>query len=308
MSVESARKPLTLGTRASRLARWQTEHIAMLLSRECGVKCEIVDVRTSGDRTTDRAIAEVGGTGVFTRELEAALLDGRIDAAVHSLKDLPTAEAPHTTIAALCSRGDPADALITREPGELEDLEPGSRVGTSSVRRRAQLLALQMDLAVVDIRGNVDTRIQKVLAGEYDAVVVAAAGVNRLGLTEHVGQVLSMDLMLPAPGQAALAVQCRAEDEDTVRVVRGLDSRRVRAETTAERAFLAALGGGCSAPIAALARCVTNRQITFTGRILSPDGTEQIQVKEKGGADQAADVGQRAAEEAIRQGARELLA
>lgn len=308
MSVQSSRKSLTLGTRASPLARWQTEHIATLLSRECGVDCEIVDVKTSGDEATDRPIGGIGGKGVFTRELEDALLAGRIDAAVHSLKDLPTDEHPETTIAALCSRGDPADVLIAQEATGLDDLNPGSRVGTSSVRRRAQLLALQMGFEVVEIRGNVDTRIEKVLAGEYDATVLAAAGVIRLGLTRHVREALSLDLMLPAPGQAALAVQCRKEDVETVETVKALDSRRVRAEAIAERAFLAALGGGCSAPIAALARCVTNRQITFTGRVLNPEGTEQIQVKEQGPADEAEVIGRRAAEQAIDQGARELLA
>ena len=308
MSVESARKPITLGTRASALARWQAKHIATLLSRECGVPCEIVDVRTSGDETTDRPIAAIGAKGVFTRDLEDALREGRIDAAVHSLKDLPTDDPDGTVVAALLSRGDPSDVLVTKEPAELESLAPGSRVGTGSVRRRAQLQALGMGFDIIDIRGNVDTRIEKVLSGEYDATILAAAGVNRLGLAKHVSQSLPLDLMLPAPGQAALAVQCRADYAETREALGALDSRRVRAEATAERAFLAALGGGCSAPIAALARFVSARQVTFTGRVLRADGSEQIQVKEQGSAEDAVAIGQRAAEQALAQGARELLA
>lgn len=240
---------LRIGTRASALATTQTGHVAAALEALGAGPVELVPVRTDGDRLRG-SLATLGGTGVFVTALRDAVLDGRCDLAVHSLKDLPTGYAPGLTIAAVPQRVDPSDALCTSADRTLETLPRGARVGTGSPRRRAQLLAVRPDLDVVDIRGNVDTRLGR-LADDLDAVVLAAAGLERLGRTDAVSELLTADVMLPAPGQGALAVECREGDD--LAAVRALDHLSSRLSVIAERALLAALEAGCAAPVGALA-------------------------------------------------------
>ncbi len=263
---------LTFATRPSALARWQTNYIAEQLQATWeDLNCEEVIIKTKGDRILDVPLPEVGGKGLFTQELEAALREGRVDAAVHSLKDLPTEDSPGLSIGLIPERADARDVLITPEGYKLDDLPQGAVVGTSSNRRTAQLLAYRPDLSVKSIRGNVDTRLRKVNTDEYDAIVLAAAGVTRLGLQAHISQYLPYEIMLPAPGQGALAVQCRAGDESNLNILRALEHPPTRLAVTAERAFLEALGGGCSLPVGALAT-VTAGEMELQGVIASPDG------------------------------------
>jgi hydroxymethylbilane synthase len=299
---------VTLGTRGSALARAQTELVAARLGAVgSGVACSTRVISTAGDRTQDSGepLPSIGGKGLFTQELERALRDGEIDLAVHSLKDLPTEEAPGVAIAAVTARDDVRDCLVAREAGSLADLAPGSVVGTSSLRRSAQLAALRPDLEIRSIRGNVDTRIRKVTEGEYDAAVLAAAGIRRLGLDEVVTEWLSDATMLPAPGQGALAVQCRADDDGMRALLAGLDDGVARAETTAERAFLRALGGGCAAPVAALATTTTTPRVRLQGLVASVDGRDVVRVHGEGDPHE---VGERLAQEALSLGADRILA
>lgn len=263
---------LTFATRPSALARWQTNYIAEQLGAFWeNLQCEQVIIKTQGDRILDKPLPEVGGKGLFTQELEAALRDGRVDVAVHSLKDLPTEDSPGLDIGLIPERADARDVLIFPGGQGMDDLPHGAVVGTSSNRRAAQLLAHRPDLSLKSIRGNVDTRLRKVSTGEYDAILLAAAGVNRLGLQEQISQYLPYEIMLPAPGQGALGVQCRTGDEDTLKILRVLEHPPTRQAVTAERAFLAALGGGCALPVGALAR-VQEDEIQLRGVIASPDG------------------------------------
>ncbi|MGH2537619.1 MAG: hydroxymethylbilane synthase [Candidatus Promineifilaceae bacterium] len=246
---------VVIGSRASKLARRQAGCVAQRLRQAWpGLTCSIRLFVTAGDRTLERPLPEMGAKGVFTAELEQALRQGEIQLAVHSLKDLPVADSPGLTLGAIPERADARDVLVARHQWTLATLPAGATVGSSSPRRQAQLLAVRPDLIIRPIRGNVETRLAKVLAGEYDAAVLAAAGLLRLDLGDHIREWLPVEIMLPAPGQAALAVQCRAEDEATVALLAAIDDRAIRAAATAERAFLAALGGGCSAPVAAYAQ------------------------------------------------------
>jgi hydroxymethylbilane synthase len=273
-----ANKTLVLGTRTSRLALWQTRHvIARLQAAWPDLNCQERHFVTKGDVTLDRPLPEIGGKGLFTAELEQALHNGEIDLAVHSLKDLPVEEAAGLVIGAIPGRADARDVLVARNGWKLATLPPGAIVGTSSTRRQAQLLAACPALTIRPIRGNVETRINKVMSGEYDATVLASAGLQRLGLLELVSEWLPFTLMLPAPGQAALAVQCRVDDVTTLSLLAAIDDPDARAVTTSERAFLAALGGGCAAPIAAYA-FVESGRITMEALVASPDGRRVIRL------------------------------
>lgn len=297
---------ITLGTRGSALARWQTEWVAECLRRAWpGLEIRTQLFTTVGDRVLDKPLPEIGGKGLFTEELENALRAGLIDLAVHSLKDLPIAEAAGLALGAIPARADARDVLIARAGLTLEALPAGARVGTSSLRRAAQLLARRPDLTLLPLRGNVDTRVRKALSGDYDAIVLAAAGVERLDLASHVTEYLPLDVMLPAPGQAALAVQCRAADARVRDLLRPLDDAATRAAVTAERAFLQALGGGCSAPVAAYARPSADSQLHLDGLVAAPDGRRVIRMS-GAGADPAA-LGAWLAAEARAQGAEALL-
>lgn len=305
-------RTLKVGTRTSRLARWQSERVVQLLRDAWpDLRCEIHPFVTKGDKTLDRPLPEIGGKGLFTAELERALRAGEIDIAVHSLKDLPVEEAPGLTVGAVTDRANAQDGLVARNRQTLETLPAGAVVGTSSLRRQAQLLAQRPDLQVKSIRGNVGTRVRKALEGEYDAAVLAAAGLERLEMTDVVSQWLPPTVMLPAPGQAALAVQCRAGDERVLTLLAAIESEGARRTTAAERRFLQALGGGCSAPIAAYGTVTADGRLRLRGLIATPDGERVINVEgesEGTDLDSALALGERLAEEATAQGATAILA
>ena len=268
---------LKVGTRSSRLAVWQTELVATgLRQARPGLAIEHVLITTLGDRISDVPLPRLGDKGIFTRELEDALRDGTIDLAVHSLKDLPTDLPRGLTIGAVLQRADPRDALVAASPVSLDTLQAGARVGTSSLRRRAQLLARRPDLDVRDLRGNVPTRVDKVLTGDLDAAVLAVAGLTRLGLSAHIAEVLGPDLMLPAPGQGALAVEIRADDQRTGALVALLDDSDTRLATTAERSLLAELEGGCQAPVGALATFTSRGVMRLEGLVIDLDGHDAL--------------------------------
>jgi len=298
---------VALGTRGSALARAQAELVATALrSAWPGLEVAVRPIETAGDRTqaSGRPLPEIGGKGLFTEALERALREGDIDLAVHSLKDLPTAEAPGVVVGAICVREDPRDCVVARSGSALASLPSGAVLGTSSLRRLAQLRASRPDVEVRSIRGNVDTRIRKVREGEYDATVLAAAGVRRLGLENAVTEWLPLETMLPAPGQGALAVQCRAGDDEALTLLAAVDDPAARSETTAERAFLSALGGGCAAPVAAHGR-VTASGVRLDALVASLDGREIVRVRGEGAV---AEVGERLAREALDAGAGRILA
>ena len=249
---------IRIATRGSKLARWQADWVAARLG-EFGANAEIIEIQSSGDAEQLSPVAALGSVGVFTKEIQAAALDGRAELAVHSLKDLPTEQTPGLTLAAIPPREDPSDALVARGGATLDALPDGARIGTGSVRRRAQLLHLRPGLAPPDIRGNVDTRLRKLDAGEFDAIVLAAAGLARLGWSERITEFLAPPRMLPAPGQGALALECGASDSATRQLVAKLDHMPTRLAVTAERMTLAELRGGCSAPVGAWGRIVDGR-------------------------------------------------
>jgi hydroxymethylbilane synthase len=269
---------LTFATRPSALARWQTARVIQLLqASHPGLECSEYVIATTGDRLLDRPLPEIGGKGFFTAELEQALLSGKLQAAVHSLKDLPVEESPGLVLAAVPERESARDVLVSAQAWTLSDLPEGARVGTSSLRRAAQLLARRPDVLILPLRGNIDTRVRKVLDGEYEAIVLAEAGLTRLGLRAHVREVFPLEVMLPAPGQGALAVQCRADDAESIALLAAIHDPITMAEVRAERAFLAGLGGGCSLPVGAFAE-KEDDTIILTGGVISPDGKQAIRL------------------------------
>lgn len=296
---------LILGSRTSKLALWQTNYAIERLQGDWpGLVCRVRPIVTSGDKNQQQPLPEIGGKGLFTAELEQALLDKEIDCAVHSLKDLPVEDSPGLALGAIFGRTDARDALIARQSTSLADLPPAARVGTSSLRRQAQLRAARPDLLIEPMRGNVDTRLRKVFDGEYDAAVLAAAGLERLNLAQHIREHLPLTVMLPAPGQGALAIQCRQDDANTLALLAAVDEADLRAAVTAERTFLQALGGGCSAPIAAYAAWDSGR-LHLQGLVASLDGRQIIRVVNSGGDGLA--LGTTLAQEALAKGAQALL-
>jgi hydroxymethylbilane synthase len=264
---------LNFATRPSALARWQTNYVIEKLQHQWpDLSCQVETITTRGDRILNKPLPEIGGKGLFTYELEEALLQGRVDAAVHSLKDLPTDDTAGLTVGVIPKRADTRDVLIFPTGNSLEDLPPGAVVGTSSIRRQAQLLAHRPDLNTKSIRGNVGTRIDKTLSGQYDAVILAAAGVNRLGLDKHITQYFSDNQMLPAPGQGALGVQYRSGDQGTHNILQEISDHSTHLAVTAERAFLASLGGGCSLPVGALG-ILEGKILHLTGVVAAPNGS-----------------------------------
>lgn len=298
---------MRIGTRGSDLALTQSRLVRSLLGgSEADTPLEIIT--TAGDRLPDASLARIGGKGVFTKEIEEALLAGRVDIAVHSLKDLPTENPPGLVIAALLPREDPRDVLVSRSGARLAELPSGARVGTSSLRRRSQVLARRPDLQVEDLRGNVPTRLKKVDEGHLDAVIVAAAGLIRLGLAGRITETLDEEIMLPAPGQGILAVQTRASDAATIAAVRRLADPVATAEAAAERAFLVGLGGGCLVPVGARARVTPDTdRIHLAGFVGHPSGRPAIRRSSEGLATAAAEIGRALAEVAMGQGARAIL-
>ncbi len=299
---------LRIGTRASALATTQSGLVADLVREHLGRECELVEVTTEGDRSAE-SLATIGGTGVFVTALRDALIAGHVDVAVHSLKDLPTAPDPRIALAAVPVREDPRDVVVARDGLTLGELPVGSRLGTGSPRRAAQLHALGMGLEIVDIRGNVDTRIAKVRSGEYDAVVLARAGLARLGRLDEATEVLDPLQVLPAPGQGALALECRSLDTELLRDLAVLDDPGTRAAITAERSVLATLEGGCTAPIGAMAEVAEGDdglELWVRAVALSPDGTLSVRMSATGSVEDAADLGARLARDMLADGAGEL--
>ncbi len=296
---------IRIGTRGSKLALWQANWVAARLS-EAGFPAELVIIATRGDVST-RPLSEVGGQGLFTKEIQHELLAQRVDVAVHSLKDLPTVPVPGLLLAAVPERETTEDCLLSRDHVGFEDLKSGARIGTGSARRQSQLRAWRSDIEVADIRGNVDSRLRKLQTGEYDAIVLAAAGLSRLGLTEHITQRLPQDRMLPAIGQGALGLECRALDQPTIDALAVLNDAASHAAVIAERSLLGSLLAGCLAPVAALAR-VDGERLTLTARVLARDGREQIDATEEGLASDAGDIGVRLALTLTELGAARLIA
>jgi hydroxymethylbilane synthase len=271
---------LRIGSRGSQLALWQANHISSLL-RERGHEVEVEIIKTTGDKITDVPLAKVGTKGMFTKEIEEALAAGSIDLAVHSLKDLPTELSQGFEIAAVTTRENPRDVFCSSEYKSIRALPQRARVGTSSLRRQAQLKALRPDLDIQSLRGNVDTRLRKLEAGEYDAIILAVAGLNRLGKTELIKQVISPEIMCPAAGQGALAIEIRAGDSVTGQHLAFLDDAAARATTTCERALLNQMGGGCQVPIGALAE-IRNGRLHLEAVVADPDGTKVLRESREG--------------------------
>ncbi len=310
LTGENSSRPglLRLGTRGSRLALAQTRQMASRL-RELYPEREVEEVviRTRGDEIQDVPLAQVGGKGLFIKEIEEALLAGRIDAAVHSLKDLPGEFPPGLALGAVPEREEPWDVFVSRGGESIRGLAPGSRVGTGSLRRKAQLLRFRSDLEVVDIRGNVDTRLRKVAEGEVDATILAAAGLNRLGLADRITESLAPELMLPAPGQGALGIEIRDGDEETAALLAPLDHPQTHDEVNAEREVMARLEGGCSVPLAVLAETRRGR-LTLRALVSSEDGRRVAEGENEGPPGEACALGGALADRLLADGGREILA
>jgi len=306
MSTPSA-APLRIATRKSQLAMWQAEHVATLLRRaHAGLEVELVPMLTQGDRIQDRSLAAIGGKGLFIKELEVALQERRADIAVHSMKDLPGDLPAELTIAAVLERADPRDALLSKAAARLEDLPQGARMGTSSLRRQAQLMAARPDLRIEPLRGNVDTRLRRLDEGAMDAIVLACAGLMRLGLESRITARLDPAISLPAVAQGVIGIECRRADARTLALLRVLEHGDTRIAMDAERAFALRLGGSCQSPIAAHAR-LEGRRLILDGLVAEPDGSRLLRDSLAGGVDAPAALGHQLAERILAAGARSLL-
>jgi hydroxymethylbilane synthase len=298
---------LTIGTRGSQLALWQANHVAeRLRAAFADVSVRLETIKTTGDKILDVPLAEVGGKALFVKEIEEALLEGRVDLAVHSMKDVPTDLPAGLAIAAIPERADPSDVLISRTGARLKDLPAGARVGTSSLRRQAQLLHHRPDLTIVGLRGNLDTRLRKLEGEGLDAIVLAAAGIKRLGWMERITEFLSPEVCLPAIGQGALGVEIRQGDPTATGAVAVLDHRETHLAVRAERAFLRRLEGGCQVPFAAHAELAEGR-ILLRGLVAAPDGRRLVRGERGGDAEDAEAVGCALAEDLLGRGAAEIL-
>lgn len=302
------RSPLLLGSRGSKLALWQANHVKTVLERARRVEVQIEIIRTTGDQITDAPLAQVGGTkALFTKEIEEALQAGRIDLAVHSLKDMPTQLPEGLTLGAIPPREDARDALISRHGESWRGLPAGARVGTSSLRRQVQLRLLRQDLRIEPLRGNLDTRLRKLDAGQYDAIILALAGLKRMGWADRATQVFMTEEMVPAIGQGALAIEVRANDAELLTALDCLRDADTEAATRAERAFLARLGGGCQVPLAAHAQ-VAHERLALVGVVVSVDGAQVVRGVTEGSQNDAETIGHSLAEKLLREGAQEILA
>lgn len=297
---------LRIGTRRSALARTQTEWvIQQLTAAHPGLHVETKTIVTKGDRILDVTLSKVGGKGLFVKEIEQALLNREIDVAIHSMKDLPAESADGLLLAAVSARADARDCLISRSGMKLDELPPGSVVGTSSLRRQAQILAHRPDLKVTPLRGNIDTRLRKLRDGKFDAILLAAAGLKRMGWEEQITEHLDVDVMLPAVGQGALGIQCRADDEKTLALVKALNDAPTALTVAAERAYLHRLYGNCQVPIGAYGT-LTNGEITLTGIVGDPNGTRIY--RRSGTGDDPVRLGEQLADEVAAMGADDILA
>jgi hydroxymethylbilane synthase len=299
-------KALRIGTRGSSLALWQARNISESLREKAGIETEIVIIKTSGDKFQQTSFGQIGTKGVFVKELEDALLDERIDLAVHSMKDVPTELPEGLTIAAIAKREDVRDALLSSTGASLETLPRGARVGTSSLRRQSQLLHARPDLRMLELRGNVETRIEKLRRGDYDAIVLAKAGLDRLGLNGNISQVLPCDVSMPAAGQGAIGIEARSADAETLRSLVILEDPQTRSGVTAERALLAGLGGGCQLPIGAWGR-IESGKLVLDVVVMSPDGAQRLSERASGTPEEAESIGRQAAHKLRENGAAALL-
>lgn len=290
------------------MALWQASYVAEAIKKEHPSYCvELRELTTKGDRILDAPLAKIGGKGLFTKELEQAMLDGAVDLAVHSLKDMPTEVPDGLVIGAITTRLDPGDAFVSAHYAAVEDLPVGARVGTSSLRRRAQLLAVRPDLTICDLRGNVNTRLAKLDAGEFDAIVLAAAGLKRLGFERRIRSILPRSVMLPAVGQGALAIECRAGDAAILSAIEFLRDAGMTTAAQAERAFLRRVEGGCQIPVGVYAEVDADGQISIDAMISSVDGQRICRSDAQGAGEQAEALGTALAEELLDAGGREIL-
>jgi hydroxymethylbilane synthase len=299
-------KHLCIGTRGSLLAKWQAEFVRKQLFQLTGVEAEIIIIKTSGDKLQQSSLSQIGGKGIFVKELEDALLEEAIDIAVHSVKDIPTEMQPGLSFPAICRRDDVRDCLVSGNGASLGNLRQGARVGTGSLRRQAQLRHLRSDLDVRDLRGNVDTRLRKVESGEYDAVVLAKAGLDRLGATHRIGEILSPDVCMPAVGQGAIGVECRASDQETSEILEKLNHDETRAAIVAERTLLSALQGGCQVPLGAWARIERN-ELVLEACVCSVDGSQYVRQRCSAPPDQPRQLGEQMARLLLDAGAQSIL-
>ncbi len=301
-------KKITIGTRGSELALYQTNFVKSLLIKKFPhLEIEIKIIKTKGDKILDVPLAKIGDKGLFTKELENELLEGKIDLAVHSLKDLETKIHEDLIIAALTKRHKINDVLISRKKGEtLKSLNPHSKIGTGSLRRKAQLLHLNPHFQIFDLRGNVTTRIQKFLNSDWDAIILARAGIERLGLQKYISSIIPVNVILPAVGQGALGIECRKDDVELIKVLRKINHNPTEIETTAERAFLRTLGGGCQVPIACYAK-IKDDHLTIEGKILSLDGELCFHKKLTGSYKNSEKLGERLALQLLKAGASEII-
>lgn len=296
-----------LGTRDSKLALWQTNFIASELQKKYShLKIEIVHIKTTGDKILDSPLSKIGGKGLFTKELETQMLEGNIDIAVHSLKDVPAQLQSEFTIAAITKRADPFDAFVSNKYRSFKDLPNGAVVGTSSLRRRAQLLAIRPDLQIENLRGNVDTRLRKLDENKFDAIILSAAGLKRLGYDMKIREILPQSVMLPAVGQGALAIETLSDDIEILELIKFLDDVNTRAATTSERAFLRVVEGGCQVPIGVYAT-VENNKITTEAIIASTDGQKFVRDKIVGDVTNAVQLGETLATRLLEAGGRSIL-
>jgi len=299
-------RPLRIGSRGSILARWQAEFVRKQLFQLTGMEAEVVIIKTSGDKMQQAPLTQIGGKGIFIKELEEALLDESVDLAVHSVKDIPTDTPSRLFFPAVCRRDDVRDCLVSNNGTMLANLKQGARVGTSSLRRQAQLRHYRPDLDIRELRGNVDTRLRKVESGEYEAIVLSKAGLDRLGWSAKITEPLSTDISLPAVGQGAIAIESRVKDQEAAQILEKLNDEETRTVIIAERALLAALQGGCQVPLGAWAR-VERGELVMEAVVCSVDGKQYVRQKATGPPSEAAELGQRMAQLLIEGGARTIL-
>ena len=297
---------LRIGTRGSLLAKWQTEFVRKQLFATTGVEAEIVIIKTSGDKLQTSSLSQIGGKGIFIKELEEALLEETIDLAVHSVKDVPTDTPSRLMFPAVCRREDVRDCLVAANGATLASLRQGARVGTGSLRRQAQLRHIRPDLDVRDLRGNVDTRLRKVESGEYEAVMLAKAGLDRLGWSARITETLDPEVFLPAVGQGAIGVECRLKDTEAADIVAGLDDAETRTAIIAERSLLGALQGGCQVPLGAWAR-IERGELVLEACVCSVDGLQYVKQRATAAPDKAAELGGHMATLLIEAGAQGIL-
>ncbi len=299
-------KHLRIGSRGSILARWQAEFVRKQLFQIAGVEAEIIIIKTSGDKMQQSPLTQIGGKGIFIKELEEALLEESVDLAVHSVKDIPTDTPSRLHFPAVCRRDDVRDCLVSHTGTPLAGLRQGARVGTSSLRRQAQLRHYRADLDMRELRGNVDTRLRKVESGEYDAIVLSKAGLDRLGWGQKITEALSTEISLPAVGQGAIAIESRVKDQEVADILGKLDDQETRTAIIAERALLAALQGGCQVPLGAWAR-IERGELVMEAVVCSVDGTQYVREKTSGPPEQAAQLGEQLARVLTEGGARNIL-